>query len=225
MGYIEATLMPGETIAHRSRVHGIVLVGPAIASGLLVLGAGVLYLSNPLLGAFTGVLAAIAVISLLAAIVKRNTTELAVTNRRVIAKVGVISRRTLEMNVGKVENVGIEQGIWGRMNGYGSVVVTGSGGTKERFDVIADPIKFKGAVQMQSNPETAPPAPAPTRATTALSDDALDLQEELVTKFAVRTTEGAEKIFTLRSSKPGDVQRALEKLRAQGCTVIDIKSA
>ena len=75
------------------------------------------------------------------------TSEFAITNKRVIIKVGLIGRTTLEMNLQKIETVNIDQGILGRMLGYGTVTIVGSGGTKESFPQIASPLEFRKRFQ------------------------------------------------------------------------------
>lgn len=75
------------------------------------------------------------------------TSEFAITNKLIIIKVGLISRRTLEMNLSKIESVNVDQGILGRMLGYGTIVVIGTGGTKEPFASIADPMNFRKKFQ------------------------------------------------------------------------------
>jgi len=75
------------------------------------------------------------------------TSEFAVTNKRIIIKVGLISRRTLEMNIAKVESVNVDQGIIGRILGYGTITVIGTGGTREPFHYISRPLDFRKAFQ------------------------------------------------------------------------------
>ena len=77
--------------------------------------------------------------------------EFAVTNKRVIIKLGFVSIRTIEINMSKVESVEVTQNIVGRLLGYGSITVIGTGGTKEPFDLIADPLAFRRAVQSQQS--------------------------------------------------------------------------
>ena len=77
---------------------------------------------------------------------RRWTTELAVTNRRVIYKRGFISRHTIEMNMDKVESVDVDQTILGRMMGYGNIVVRGTGSGLEPMRDIADPLTFRNHV-------------------------------------------------------------------------------
>jgi uncharacterized membrane protein YdbT with pleckstrin-like domain len=80
-------------------------------------------------------------------IIDSITNEFAITNKRIIIKSGLLSRRTLEMNIAKVESVNVDQGILGRILGYGVVTVIGTGGTRETFQSIADPLAFRKAFQ------------------------------------------------------------------------------
>ena len=105
-------------------------------------------------GAFTAgagpvglIFAVLGLIVILVALIRRNSTELAVTNRRVIAKFGFIKRSTIELNLAKVESIRVEQSVGGRLFGYGSVIVTGTGSTMDPIPYVADPIKFRQAVQ------------------------------------------------------------------------------
>jgi uncharacterized membrane protein YdbT with pleckstrin-like domain len=75
------------------------------------------------------------------------TSEFVVTNKRVLIKIGLVRRHTLELLLGKVETIGVEQGVPGRIFNYGTIIVTGTGGTKELFPVIARPLEFRKAVQ------------------------------------------------------------------------------
>src|SRR5206468_8290780 len=76
-----------------------------------------------------------------------RTSEFAVTNKRVMIKVGWIRHRTMETMLSKVEAIGVEQSIMGRMLNFGSITVTGTGGTKEPFRKIARPLEFRRQVQ------------------------------------------------------------------------------
>lgn len=68
------------------------------------------------------------------------TTEFGVTNRRIIAKRGFIQRRTMEILIRQVESVFVHQNILGRLLNFGTVVVIGTGGTKEPFRAISSPV-------------------------------------------------------------------------------------
>lgn len=77
----------------------------------------------------------------------RYTDEFAITNKRIIIKTGLISRKTFEMNHSKIESVNVDQSILGRILGYGSIGIVGSGGTKEVFPNIKNPLEFRKKFQ------------------------------------------------------------------------------
>lgn len=83
----------------------------------------------------------------IAPLIAQATSEFAITNKRLIIKVGLISRRTLEMNLSKIESVNVNQGILDRILGAGSIMVIGTGGTRELFEGIADPMAFRKKFQ------------------------------------------------------------------------------
>jgi uncharacterized membrane protein YdbT with pleckstrin-like domain len=73
------------------------------------------------------------------------TTEMVVTNKRIIIKTGFISRRTFDNRLTKIEGVEVDQGVFGRMLGYGTVTVRGTGNAVQSLPYIAKPINFKNA--------------------------------------------------------------------------------
>ena len=79
------------------------------------------------------------------------TSEYAITNKRVIIKVGLIRRRTVEMNISKIESINVDQSILGRVLDYGDILIVGTGGTKESFDTLASPIQFRKKFQEMQN--------------------------------------------------------------------------
>jgi uncharacterized membrane protein YdbT with pleckstrin-like domain len=79
--------------------------------------------------------------------VRYATSEFAVTNKRVIMKVGWVRRRSLETLLSKVESIGVDQGIVGRMLDFGTISVNGTGGTSESFPQIGAPLEFRRQVQ------------------------------------------------------------------------------
>ena len=128
MPYVEQTLLPGEHVVHCGEIHWAIFL-----PGIILL---------PLFG--------IGLILLLWALVRKLTSELAVTDQRVIIKVGLISRKTIEMNLAKIENIQVDQPILGRILGYGTITVVGTGGTHEPFSCIVDPLAFRNAVHAHS---------------------------------------------------------------------------
>src|ERR1700740_960972 len=72
-----------------------------------------------------------------------------VTNRRVVIKPGLMSRKTIEMLLNKVESIEVSETTGGRMLGYGTIVMIGTGGTSEPFREVAHPLEFRNQVQQQ----------------------------------------------------------------------------
>ena len=171
MSYAEKSLVPGETLLYQTRHHWMVLLGPLLISVVLA-GLGVGCLAElvaakegrgMLVGVsetgvhatqIAGVLLIVVAIAILAfGLAKRNATEMAVTNKRVLIKTGMGNRRTLDLMLSRVESIAVEETFWGRMMGYGSVVVRGTGGTPESFVMISYPQEFRRSVQGQIGQE------------------------------------------------------------------------
>ena len=159
MGYLEQNLVPGETVLYKTNLHWIVMIGPLLA-GLLLGGTGVAlivarYENNleaaPSTALTIGGLALLPVAAVLVVVglIRKNATEVAVSNKRVLIKTGVAARKSIEVLLTKVESIGVEEPLLGRMLGYGSVVVRGTGGTFETFSRIAHPNEFRRQVQQQ----------------------------------------------------------------------------
>jgi len=79
----------------------------------------------------------------LIAFIRYKTTELAFTNKRVIAKFGFISRRTVELNLSKAESVQVNQGVFGRVFNFGTLIVSGAGNPQAPIPGISDPMSFR----------------------------------------------------------------------------------
>jgi uncharacterized membrane protein YdbT with pleckstrin-like domain len=119
--YVESNLVKDERVVHETRLHWIAFF---TWRGLFTL--------------------------FLAPLIATLTSEFAITDKRIIIKVGFLSRRTLELNLSKVESVNVDQSILGRILGYGSIVVIGTGGTRELFGDIRDPLEFRKQFQQIS---------------------------------------------------------------------------
>lgn len=153
MGYLEKNLLPGETVAYRAHLHPILFLQPAffglVGLSLVVFG----FVSSTALPFFS-LLGA--VLLLYAAVVGGGraihyaSSEFAITNKRVVIKVGFINRKTLEMVLTKVETIRVDQSILGRVLNFGTIVVTGTGGTNEPFATIANPLEFRRQVQART---------------------------------------------------------------------------
>jgi uncharacterized membrane protein YdbT with pleckstrin-like domain len=160
MSYVQKHLIDGETIIYETRLHWIVLIGPVVLGLLFALtGVGLLVLSGRTTadqtGAHQGLIVlgaaffAVALIFIVRGILVRNATEMTVTNKRVFVKVGMAARRTIELLLSRVESIGVEESVMGRMLGFGTVIVHGTGGTPEVFNMIAHPLEFRTQVQQR----------------------------------------------------------------------------
>ena len=147
MGYVEKHLLPAETVVHRAALHWTVLIGPLLAALVLVALAVVAFLTG--LAVVGAVLAPLALVPLLVTWITYRSSEFAVTDKRVVIKVGWIQRTTLELLLAKVEAIGVDQGFLGRLLNFGTITVTGTGGTDERFARIGDPLEFRRQVHAQ----------------------------------------------------------------------------
>ena len=140
MSYIDDSLVEGERVIHKARVSwwsqfGLILLG--VVTLVVVIG----------------------LFFLIAAWIRVCSTEIAITNRRVIAKFGFIRRHTVEINLEKVEALRVEQGIMGRFLNYGTVFISGAGTSVAPIRNVADPLVFRRKFMEATNrPVTMPRA-------------------------------------------------------------------
>ena len=149
MRYVRRVLQPGERVVYSTKLHWFVYLWAIL---LLVIGIALALAAwsiadNPNLRLALGIAAIIfgllALSSALRALIRRTTTELAVTDQRVIFKTGLLARHTLEMNRARVESVTVDQTVLGRIFGYGTVTVRGVGSALEPIRNINDPLTFR----------------------------------------------------------------------------------
>ena len=148
MSYVERVLQPGEQVRHISSIHWIVY-WPGVTVALL---AAVAYWFGatrhlPTVWLYTAYgLALVAVFLLVREWYQWWITEIAVTNRRVIYKRGLIRLHTNEMNMDKVESVQVGQSLLGQMFDFGTVKILGTGEGIEALQTIAGPIKLRNSI-------------------------------------------------------------------------------
>jgi uncharacterized membrane protein YdbT with pleckstrin-like domain len=149
MSYVKSVLQKDEQVRYITNISWIIFL-PGI--GLLILAAASYWLGTREVSAYSlwagiaGVLALIAAVQLFLAWFKRYTTEIAVTNLRIIYKRGFVSRRTIEMQMDKVESVDVDQSVFGRILGYGDITIRGVGVGIEPLKNIDAPIEFRNHV-------------------------------------------------------------------------------
>jgi uncharacterized membrane protein YdbT with pleckstrin-like domain len=142
VSYVENNLLPNEQVTYWAKLHWIIYALPACVFAIAILvaiGGG---------GWIAGsVIAIVGFALLLPPWIRASSSEFAVTNKRVLIKIGVIRRHSLELLLQKIEGIGVDQGITGRILGYGTITVSGVGGTKEAFRMISNPLEFRRQVQ------------------------------------------------------------------------------
>lgn len=151
MAYYTKVLQPDETVRIVGRLHWliyaralflvVIALGLAIAAGFVADATQQTYL---LVGA--GAFLVLALLFFLAEWVRRHTTEIVVTDRRVIYKRGLIARHTVEMNISKIETVDVDQGIGGRLLNYGTVLIRGTGESMEPLRHVGAPLEIRNAI-------------------------------------------------------------------------------
>ncbi|MCW8196044.1 PH domain-containing protein [Proteobacteria bacterium 005FR1] len=157
-GYVERNLIRGERVIYRATVHWLIYL-PSVLAGILGIwmynadqGTGDLMAAGFVVLFF-------AVYSGIKANITRVSTELAITSKRVIAKKGFIRRQTVELNHSKVESFTVDQSIMGRIFGYGTIVICGTGGGKTPIPNIDNPLGFR-RVAMETIEGEVPAEPA-----------------------------------------------------------------
>ena len=149
MSYVDSILEPGEQLRYRAKLSWTIY---ALAIALACLAAIVWWISFKVfdygnVGQFAAAAILVgAIASFIPAWLRRTATEIAVTDRRVILKRGLIWRHTVEMNMQKIESVDVDQTIPGRLLNYGDVSIRGTGTTFERLRGIDAPLKLRSTL-------------------------------------------------------------------------------
>ena len=147
--YTAATLQIDERPLHQTTIHWIALTGAMIGALLSLIVIGPIAMFAAWRGFYWAwLLLTIPVGMLASAAITIKTSELVITDRRVLIKVGFIQRHTFEMFISKIESVAVFQSMLGRLFNYGTVEIRGTGGSSESFTTIAAPLPFRDAIQL-----------------------------------------------------------------------------
>jgi uncharacterized membrane protein YdbT with pleckstrin-like domain len=151
MNYVNSVLQPGETLKAHSTLHWLVYdrALAALAAAIVFFIASRQVVQYGVIFQWIAVFfTACAVILFVPAWLRRLTTEIAVTDRRIILKRGLIQRHTIEINMDKVESVDVDQSILGRIFDFGTVTVHGTGTSIEPLRNVSAPIALRNAVMV-----------------------------------------------------------------------------
>lgn len=149
MSSLDDQLLSGEQIVYRARPHWVVFGTPL---ALAVVGASLAAALQLAMHEYWYVGAAVVGLALITAVppaLRYASSDFAVTDKRVLARMGLLHRESLETLLSKIEGIAVEQDLWGRMLGYGTLTITGTGGTRESIACIPRPLEFRRQVQSQ----------------------------------------------------------------------------
>jgi uncharacterized membrane protein YdbT with pleckstrin-like domain len=147
MGYITKVLRPDEKLLAIGKLHWIVYRLAIVSMLVAVVLWFVIGEAAPTLRMTAFVLfAGFAVLTAIKEWLEQWITEIAVTDRRVIYKTGLIRRQTAEMNMDKIESVKVDQSLLGRLLNYGSIHIRGTGEGLEHLDYISSPISLRNTI-------------------------------------------------------------------------------
>jgi membrane protein YdbS with pleckstrin-like domain len=148
MAYVDSILEPGETVRYHTTVSWTIYA-PAILLAICAIASLLAAFSSDLvnIGWFAAIVFALgAIFTAVPAWFRRLTTEIAVTDRRIILKRGLVRRHTVEMNMQKVESVDVDQTLTGRLFNYGTVTIRGTGSSFETLRMIDSPLNLRSTV-------------------------------------------------------------------------------
>lgn len=153
--YTRVTLQADERPLHKTAIHWMVLLVPFLGALFFLIIIVPICMFASWKGYYVAWLLLLIPLGIVAsAILAVKTSELVITDRRVLIKVGFIQRQTFEMFISKIESVAVVQGMIGKMLDYGTVEIRGTGGSSQSFATIAAPLQFRDAIQLvQSSSE------------------------------------------------------------------------
>ncbi|MCB1827429.1 MAG: PH domain-containing protein [Coxiellaceae bacterium] len=158
MSYIQQNLLHDENVVYQTRPHWVIFMIPVVLAVLSLVLYGYLKTLSGFQYEIFGY-SFYAIISLfvfllaiwfgIKAYIFYQTSEYGVTDKRIVMKTGWIQRRSIEIFLEKVEAIYVDQTISGRIMGYGTVIIVGTGGSKDPFLYVPKPLEFRNRAQQQ----------------------------------------------------------------------------
>ena len=172
MEYIRQSLGEDEELIHIARFHWMysvsaafnIVFGAVLAIGIIILSIKFqpaiygeipdelnlidqIKLIHPTLKIVSFLVFILSVLKFAHMMIIKATTEIGITDCRLVYKRGLVARAVGEINIDRIEGVNVLQGIWGRVFGYGRVMVRGMGVGEVVLPPVAQPIRFKKAIE------------------------------------------------------------------------------
>ena len=158
MKYVNNTLMSNEKLIFCTRPHWVIFMPIAVWIIITVLvliygprlGFSSIVFFKMSLDIFLSLITiVIALFHALSAYITYISSEFAITDKRALMKIGLIQRTSLEIFLDKIESIHVRQSIFGRILNYGSIIISGTGGSKDPFNYIPNPLQFRKQFQEQ----------------------------------------------------------------------------
>lgn len=156
-GYVEKTLAPDERVVNRVNFNWTFSFfpvlwfafgsAPIVMYAMLQFGSGVAFESLRVGWWFVMAAFLTGLTILLNHLIILWTTEIVVTTYRFVYKRGLISRNTQEVSLNKIEEIVLEQSVWGRIFGYGQLVLRGTGVGKIELPNVDNPIEIRRVIE------------------------------------------------------------------------------
>ncbi|MBT8473629.1 MAG: PH domain-containing protein [Marinicaulis sp.] len=156
-GYVDKTLAGGEEVIHRANFNWTYSFFPVFwfASGAAALAmfffiqfAAEVPYEELRVGWWSAIIGGVAgSIILINHLIILATTEIVVTTYRFVYKTGLISRHTQEVSLNKIEEITLEQSVWGRILGFGQLVLRGTGVGVITLPDLDDPIRLRKIIE------------------------------------------------------------------------------
>src|SRR5690242_18207280 len=120
MSYVTKNLLAGEALEYKTQLHWKLYLLPAFVT-ILVLAPLGYFASRSEHKWWVAAPLVVAIAMFLPAYVRRKSSEFAVTNKRVMMKLGVVHTRSFELLLGKVEAISVNQSLLGKLLDYGDI--------------------------------------------------------------------------------------------------------
>lgn len=146
MNHMDDNLLPNEHVVYRTHLHWMIFWRPAL---LFVMAMGGVTTALPYALVLANILVPAMGLDVLNRFILYLTSEVGVTDKRVLGKTGWLSGRSVDTLLSTLDGFAVNQSVVGRMLGYGTVVVTSTDGLRRSLPLIRDPIEFRRRVQQQ----------------------------------------------------------------------------
>ncbi len=142
MGYIDDNLGENERVVYRTTLHWATLLGPGM---LMILGG----LWIPSKGMSAVVWLGVGIVWGVLSSISRRTSEIGITNKRLLIRVGFPLRRTYDVPLEQIEMVDVHQPSLGKLLNFGKVILGFSGRGRGAFRMVDAPVEFRSQLEKQ----------------------------------------------------------------------------